>query len=354
MRVAPWTVLRDGPGGRRAGSPGRPRTYCLATLLLVPVVATACQSHPIPPPSHFPSEQQALARNAIARKMGVADGQLRVSAHDDETFDLRGYVVRYWPPASDPSEYPIVIGKDDPAVGTAVVGGTVLGQLPRDATWQAVKDCCDVDALRLEGRGWVASYGFRAENVEDGFAPRVPDTGGDDRFLLQGCYMRYIRDDAVENDDVMSGTIRDCLFDGVSRFLSERPSEGTDVANPTSVVSIDHVLVHMQPMPNDRSSDGMGCGSIFKWSTVSGSVVMSHSIIYVEEPSQTNVGADAFPPGTYRDVTLVLGPGYTGPYRVPLPAGVTVTRDVSVWDAAQDAWLAAHRDVVSTGSTTSG
>jgi hypothetical protein len=340
------------PRRRRARSRYRARTICVATIIAV--AAAGCDSVRTPPPSRFPSQQQALARKATARETGVARGQLRVSASADQTFDLRGYIVRYWPSAGDPDEYPIVIGKDDPAVGTAVVGGAVVGHLPRSATWQSIKDCCDADALRLEGRGWIASYGFYAENVEDGFAPRVPETGGDDRFLLQGCYMRYVRDDAVENDDVMSGTISDCLFDGVSRFLSERPSEGTDVANPASVVTIDHVLVHMQPMPNDRSADGMGAGSIFKWSTASGSVVMSHSVIYVEEPSQTNVGADAFPPGTYRDVTLVLGHRYEGAYRVPLPPGVTVTRDVSVWDRARAAWLARHRDVLSAGSTTSG
>jgi hypothetical protein len=240
-----------------------------------------------------------------------------------------------------------VIGKDDPKVGTVVVGGAVVGQLPRTATWQDIKTCCDVDALRLEGRGWFASYGLYASNIEDGFAPRVPETGGDDRFLLQGCYMSYIRDDAVENDDVMSGTIRDCLFDGVSRFLSERPSEGTSTSNTGSVVTIDHVLVHMQPMPNDRSADGAGDGSIFKWSSAAGRVVMTNSIIYVEEPSQSELGADAFPAGEYRNVTLVLGAGYPGPYRAPLPPGVTVTHDVSVWTQARTRWLRDHASLVS-------
>jgi streptogramin lyase len=48
-----------------------------------------------------------------------------------------------------------------------------------------------------------------------------------------------------------------------------------------------------------------------------------------------------FPPGTVAEnVTLV----WTGPgdYPGPLPAGVTVTRDSSVWYAARTAWLQRH------------
>jgi hypothetical protein len=74
---------------------------------------------------------------------------------------------------------------------------------------------------------------------------------------------------------------------------------------------------------------------------------MSDSIIYVEEPSQTELGSDRFPPGTYRNVTLVLGPGYPGTYRVALPPGVTVTHDVSVWERARAAWIDDHASLVS-------
>jgi hypothetical protein len=49
-----------------------------------------------------------------------------------------------------------------------------------------------------------------------------------------------------------------------------------------------------------------------------------------------------WPDGTYSNVTVVLGPGFVGNYPVPLPAGVTVTRDTSIYDTARANWLAAH------------
>ncbi len=333
-------------------------------LLAVGVIASACTATPdggpgptgsptsatgstdtSVPPGGYPTLEQVLSRPNVTARTGEASGQFRVMAEPNETFDLRGYVVRFWPPETDPDLYPIAIGKDDPADGTAVVGGAVVGALPRDATWQEVKECCDSDALRIEGTGWMASFGFYAENVEDGFAPRVLEGTEQDntvRFLLEGCHMTYIRDDAIENDNLMSGMIRDCLFDGVNRFLSERPTSGTGYSNTGSVVEIEDVLVRMEPMPNLESPDGIGHGSVFKWDETAGSVIMRDSIVYLDEPSHSSSESDAFPPGEYENVTVVLGPGFDGDYPVPLPEGVTVTRDVQVWEQAKQDWLDRH------------
>lgn len=291
------------------------------------------------------TREEALARPNIVVMRGRADGQFRTLARDDETFDLRGYVVEYWPPAVEADLSPISIGKDAPATGTVVVGGAVIGNLPLEATWLEIKACCDAEALRLEGRGWMASFDFFAQNVEDGFAPRVVDgteEGNVDGFLLSGAYLRHVRDDAVENDDLMSGTIRDCLFDGVNRFLSARPSEARHYSNTSSVVTIDDVLVRMEAMPNDESQDGVGHGSIFKWDESAGTVVMRDSIIYLQEMPQSSLASNAFPEGQYRNVVVVLGPGFDGTYPVELPPGVRLTRDVSVWTAARDDWLRRH------------
>ena len=296
------------------------------------------------------TREEALARPSIVVMRGRADGQFRVLAHDNETFDLRGYVFEYWPPAVDADLSPISIGKDAPATGTVVVGGTVIGKLPTDATWLEIKACCDAEALRLEGHGWMASFDLVAENVEDGFAPRVVDgteEGNVDRFLLAGAYLRRVRDDAVENDDLMSGTIRDCLFDGVNRFLSARPSEAREYSNTSSVVTIDHVLARMEAMPNEASQDGFGHGSIFKWDAAAGTVVMRDSIIYLEEMPHSSLASNAFPEGQYSDVVVVLGPDFEGEYPVALPPGVRVTRDVSVWAAARDDWLRRHAGLIS-------
>ena len=322
------------------------RMVAVAAAACASLVVAACERGTTTTVGPVITEREALAREAILRRSGRATGQLRLAVEPNQTVDLRGYVARYWPSEGEPDASPISIGNDDPATGTVVVGGAVIGGLEMDATWQEVKTCCDADGLRLEADGWMASFGLYVENVEDGFAPRVRDgseTGSDVGFLLDGCYMTRIRDDAVEDDDLLSGTIHDCLFDGVNRFVSARPTEGTGITNPDSVVTIDHVLIHMLPMPNEGSDDGVGAGSIFKWSSAAGVVEMRHSIVYVEERSHSVLDAERFPPGTYEGVTLVLGPRYEGPYPVPLPAGVTVTRDVTVWDEARSAWLRRHQ-----------
>jgi hypothetical protein len=314
-------------------------------------VAVGCSSHPSPPPSGnaeagpITTGRAALDRANVIPVSGVARGQLRETAQDDQTFDLRGYVVTYWPPPSNADLSPISIGKGAPARGTVVVGGAVVGGLSRKATWQEVKACCDAEGLRLEGKGWMASFDFYAENVEDGFAPRVLDgteAGSSDRFLISGAQMVRIRDDAVENDDLMSGTIRDSLFDGVNRFLSERPSSDRHYANSGSVVLIEDVLVRMEAMPNERAADGLSHGSIFKWSEGAGSVVMRDSVVLLEKRPVSSDDSNAFPPGRYSNVVVVLGPRFAGPYPVRLPRGVRVTRDVGVWTAARDAWLDRH------------
>jgi hypothetical protein len=128
--------------------------------------------------------------------------------------------------------------------------------------------------LRLEGNVWMASYHLRVSDIEDGFRPRVRDgmqRRTKVRFLLSGAYMDWIRDDAVEDDDLMPGVVEDTLIDGTNRFLSARPVEGSHFANHHMVVKVRDVLVHMKAMRNGRASDGRGFGGIFKWSDQAGS-----------------------------------------------------------------------------------
>ena len=55
------------------------------------------------------------------------------------------------------------------------------------------------------------------------------------------------RDDAVENDRLQSGTIRDSLFDGVFGGISIDPSSASPVDGHDNTVTLDGVLMRMQP-----------------------------------------------------------------------------------------------------------
>jgi hypothetical protein len=111
----------------------------------------------------------------------------------------------------------------------------------------------------------MASHGLRVIDIEDGFRPRVKDGSQQNasvEFLLSGAYMDWIRDDAVEDDDLMSGTIEDSLIDGGNRFLSARPHDGSAYSNHRMVVTVRNVLVHLTPMRNDGAKDRKGFGGI--------------------------------------------------------------------------------------------
>ena len=284
------------------------------------------------------TRRQALDRPDVRTISGEHEEPLERCADDDRTFDLR----RYGSVGSFDSTSNLSFGNDCAAERTIVVGGTVTGTISHRLTWYEVKHQYEAEGLRFEGDDWLASFGLSVENIEDGFAPRVTDgteDGNDVGFLLAGAYMDWIRDDAIEDDALMSGVIRDVLIDRTNRFLSARPTSGSGYANPGMVVVISNALVRFRPMPNERAEDGRGFGGIFKWDEAAGEVIVSDSIFFLDERP---ISDEPFAPGSYSNVTIVLGPDFEGRYPGELPDGVDVTRTVSVWGRARRAWLEAH------------
>ena len=235
------------------------------------------------------------------------------------------------------------------------MGGTVLGQVDRNMATEDVYALYAGDAMRVATADRTATYDLRVDNVVDGYNPRVAEGTEQDntaRFLLDGAYMTYIRDNAVEDDNLMSGTIRDSLFDGVFNLLSAKPSTSRTYSNTSMVVTIDGVIARLQALPDASAADGTAHNKVFKWAEeLAGSVVVRDSIFYLEEVPEGSSSNMPFPPGAYQNVTVVLGPGFDGDrdgdvtdldYPAALPAGVTQSRDISIFTTARDTWLAAH------------
>jgi hypothetical protein len=279
--------------------------------------------------------EEALQRTDLVTVTGDQTGAWRVCPAQDRTYDLRGLSVT----GVFGTHANLSIGKDCAQMGVVTIGGSAVGTLSHTLTWAQVKSQADGDGLRFEGNGWLASFDLRVADLEDGFAPRVGVDADHNtaRFVLDGAYMTWIRDDAIEDDELMSGSITDVLIDGTNRFLSARPSEHSSISNPGMLVRVRDALVHMRSMPNDRAEDGHGFGGIFKWSSEAGKVDVANSIFFLDERP---IESESLAPGTYRNVTLVLAFG--GHYPGHLPRGVTVTRDRSVWRQARSAWLASH------------
>ncbi len=245
-------------------------------------------------------------------------------------------------------KYPVSI-KGRGSRNIVVLGGRIVGQQPRELPWRIMKKIYDGDGVRIEASGELIVDGNYVENVEDGFSPR-----GDGYWILRNSHMRYIRDDFVENDRLLSGEITNCLADGVYVFLSARPGKNADETKldqrEPPVVKIRDTLVHLQPMPYDGDmklgkqrfiKDGKACGKLFKWSRWSGSVDVTNCIFRVDAMAAAGPTPMRVPEGTYRNVTLLwLG---DGEYPADLPEGVTLTRDVEVWNRARTAWLSRNR-----------
>jgi hypothetical protein len=281
-------------------------------------------------------------RPSPVRMTGIRRDALHVTTPpNDTTYDLRGLRSVAFP---EQSLYPLSFGDvrhgrptGADVEGLCIIGGTVVGQQPRSLTWQQVKDFHDGDGLRVQAGGWYLVDGLRVDNVEDGISPFG------DGFVGRDLYFTYIRDDCIENDAVSGGIVADSLFDGCSMGLSERPSKGFQPTPPSAgeTFTLDGVLLRLQPMPRDDADDGLGHGQLFKWSRWANHLVLRNSVFLVERVSMNGRKSMRFPDGTVAEnVTLVWsGPGS---YPAPVPAGVRVTRDRSVWDAARRAWLARH------------
>jgi hypothetical protein len=203
----------------------------------------------------------------------------------------------------------------------------------------------DGDALRLEGEGSMVIDGFRAHNVEDGVSPRGNSQA---RFYIHDVHLSYIRDDCIENDTLVPSYIEDSLFDGCFVGVSERNPNPPDAVIETTI--LDGVLMRLERMPYDLDAtgdppaagsiiDGTGHGQLFKWSAQANRLHIKNSIFFVPGLSVNGTASMTFPAGTTATNSTLVWLG-SGPYTVP--AGMTVSTDINVWNNARNAWLTAH------------
>lgn len=325
-------VVVDRPDRPGATEP----TASSARLLAQPAAIPSPSLGSSTPSSAFPSRRESLDRPSVVLETGTTDQQYRIEAPPhDTTYDLRSLTSTAYP-FGDP--FPLAFGPDTPGTRTVVIGGRVLGQQDRDLSWEEVHDPYGGGGLRMIGTDYLVSYDLRVDNVTDGFMPLPPE--GDlnaARFLIDGCHMTWIRDDAVEDDTEMSGTIRGCLFDGINTGVSI----GQSTENPNALVRIKHSVFLFAPMRNDRAEDGIGHQTLFK-QMPGGRVRLSHVLVCYPENPMSPSRLRIFPPGRYSSVEIVLGPDFVGRYPGRRPAGVTVSRDWSLCRTAKADWLSKH------------
>jgi hypothetical protein len=117
--------------------------------------------------------------------------------------------------------------------GLTIQGGTIVGEVPQTGDWKDTY--VNSAAMRIESSNSFKIDDWTITQPWDGI--RVSGSG---TFLIEDTYIANSRDDAVENDDVLGGTISDSLFDNV--FSGVSLGDG-DVDGSDNVVTMDGMLL---------------------------------------------------------------------------------------------------------------
>ncbi|MBS3652432.1 M10 family metallopeptidase C-terminal domain-containing protein [Pseudaminobacter sp. 19-2017] len=151
--------------------------------------------------------------------------------------------------------YPVAIVN---APGVVVHGGTILGQTDQKGDWRTIYDMGNSAGLRIESSANATIRDWTISNTWD--ALRISENSPN--FLIEHVHVIGTRDDALENDKLMSGTIRDSLFDGVHAGISMAPSSSSKgIDGSMNTVTLDGVLMRLTPALTEGN---MSHGSPFK------------------------------------------------------------------------------------------
>lgn len=236
---------------------------------------------------------------------------------------------------------------------------TVLqGDCPLSYTWDQAHGGCP-SARTTTGSGLLVFRNIREDNWEDGWKPREqPAWSGQATLLVENLYATRIRDDVIENDNFIQGTIRDSLLDGVHTFLSEQ-CEGGGTCTTTTIspgedpkIYIDHVLIRLED-PNSDDREGMW----FKWQgrgKPEHTPDITDSVFAISEVPNAGWSTGAsFKGATFHGTNYVLWLG-TGTYGGEKPAGTIFLEGQAArdkWCQVRAAWLTAHGYAVGTCDT---
>ena len=173
------------------------------------------------------------------------DGKYTPGTDTTKKFDARG--VTFIIP-KDVSWGKVVL-RGSPSDSMCWAGGYITSNqdwLPLDASWNTSKYGYTGDGLY---RNTTAIENFAKDltitgvhvfNVSDG----LRTTNATTSWTVKNVWEDYIRDDCLENDGGMSGTISDVLFDGCYSGVSNQDVTATD-----KHITIDKMLLRMEPQP---------------------------------------------------------------------------------------------------------
>src|SRR5687768_12478439 len=125
--------------------------------------------------------------------------------------------------------------------GLELRGGTIVGEISQTLDWREVYDLGNSAAIRVRQAPQAKISGWRIDKAWDGV--RLED--GSDGWLVQDVHISNNRDDAIENDKLLSGTLRDSLIDGTYSGISMDATVDRDGSMNTVV--LDRVMMRLKP-----------------------------------------------------------------------------------------------------------
>ncbi|PZX10156.1 hypothetical protein LX81_04299 [Palleronia aestuarii] len=120
-----------------------------------------------------------------------------------------------------------------------LIGGEILGEVPQNIDW--IDAYVNSAAILVRGTDGAVVQDWRISRAWDGIRILGND---DDTFTIENIWLSEIRDDGVENDQGVGGTIRNALFDGVFVGVSIADENMGDKSD--NVVMVEDVLIRMK------------------------------------------------------------------------------------------------------------
>ncbi len=232
--------------------------------------------------------------------------------------------------------------------GFDIIGGTVQGRVSLTMDWSdAYINSAAVlvkDAPRVEISNW------EIDRPWDGI--RIVESSSN--FHVDNVWITRSRDDAIENDDGLSGTISNSLFDGVFVGLSIKSKSSADRSD--NIVTLDNVLIHSETyLYNGKMTHGLP----IKLNAKSPDLKIYNSIIAIEDVTHIGAGNmdilwDKIRAGS-GNVFLNLTDDDLPKYYPEPPSGWTVLHGKAArtyWEQAKEEWISERGDGSSSSAST--
>jgi hypothetical protein len=188
----------------------------------------------------------------------------------------------------------------------------------------------------------------------------VTDYATTNDFTIRKVHIKYSRDDCIEDDSYLGGTIDEAFLDGCYSGVSAQASAESNRYAPFHTITMRHSLVRLQSMDvvykqasngGDSSQAGPNHNWFWKWSPNAPKLKLYNNVFRVDGsrtglvtdrlvPTEDMLGND--PASCENNQIVWLGPG-SFPEQLPFPGQqnppcFTVTTDITVWNDSVQKW----------------